>query len=120
MTKHFIFFLLLLLSNVDLSISNYIRICNHGVYLAKCYFESQRFTYELQIQRYDTGLFPILQCSKLEIPFDAIWYQVECKALAFIAVYKRIFIEEYSSGVLNTCYTISGTILDPTWSQTRC
>jgi len=98
----------------------YIRICNHGGYLAKCYLESQASSYGFQIYKFDTGLFPILQCSKLYIPFDADWSRVECKSLAFIAVYKTIFTQEFSSELLNACYVISGTTLNPSWSQTHC
>jgi hypothetical protein len=72
------------------------------------------------IFKYDTGLFPILQCSTIDLPFDAVWNRVECKALIFIAVYKTIFAEEFPSGLLNSCYIITGSILNPTWSQTQC
>ncbi|CAF2735980.1 unnamed protein product [Rotaria sp. Silwood2] len=106
--------------DINFSFGAYVRICNQGVYLAKCYLESQSFTYEIQIHKYDTGLFPIFQCSRLDIPFDAVWTYLECKALTFIAIYSTIFTQEFSSIVVNSCYTIKGTILNPTWSETRC
>ncbi|CAF0998626.1 unnamed protein product [Rotaria sp. Silwood1] len=119
MSKYFIIGLLFII-NISFSIGTYIRICNQGVYLAKCYLESRSFTYGFQIQKYDTGLFPIFQCSRLDIPFDAVWTYLECKALTFIAIYSTIFTQEFSSIVLNSCYIIKGTILNPTWSETRC
>jgi hypothetical protein len=76
--------------------------------------------YEFQTLKYDTGLFPIFQCSRFDIPFDAVWNRLECNALVFIAIYKTIFTQEFSSELLNSCYTITGNILNPTWSQTRC
>jgi len=57
---------------------------------------------------------------RIDIPLDADWNRLECKALVFIAIYKTIFIEEYSSLLLNTCYTIRGSTLNPSWSRTRC
>lgn len=98
----------------------YIRVCNHGAYLANCYFESRSFTYAFQPFKYETDLFPVLQCSRIEIPYDSIWNRLECKALVFIAIYKTIFIEEYPTELLNTCYVLKGSILNPTWSQIRC
>jgi hypothetical protein len=106
--------------DLNYSIGIYIRICNHGAYLAKCYFESQPFSNTFANLRYDTGLFPVLQCSKFNIPFDAVWNRLECKALVFIAVYKTIFIKEFDFELLNTCYTLGGNILNPTWSKTIC
>ena len=97
-----------------------IRICNKGAYLAKCYLESRSLSFGLQIRRYDTGLFPVAQCSTLNIPIDAIWNRLECKALAFIAVYKSIFVQEFASAAFDYCYKITGTTLNPKWSQTHC
>ncbi|CAF0777059.1 unnamed protein product [Rotaria sordida] len=119
MSRYFIISLLFI-TNINFSIGSYIRICNQSIYLAKCYLESQSYTYGLQNYKYDTELFPIYQCSKLDIPFDAVWNYLECKALTFIAIYSTIFTQEFSSTIFNTCYTITGTILNPTWSEIRC
>jgi hypothetical protein len=106
--------------DITLSISTYIRICNHGFYLAKCYLELQSFSSGLEIRRYDTGLFPIADCPRFNIPVDVIWNRLECKALTFIATYSTIFTKDFSSELLNLCYTISGSILNPSWSKTKC
>ncbi|CAF3866626.1 unnamed protein product, partial [Adineta steineri] len=66
-------------ADIILSIDGSIRICNSGVYLAKCYLESRSLSYGLQVRRYDTGLFPIAQCRTMEIPMDAVWNRLECK-----------------------------------------
>ncbi|CAF0763790.1 unnamed protein product [Adineta ricciae] len=119
MSRYFII-AALLATNLSLSIGPYVRICNHGVFLAKCYLEMQTLTYGLSIRRSDTGLFPVVQCATLDMPYDVVWSQMECKALTFIATYRSIFITEIPSGLLNTCFTLTGTILNPSWSQTRC
>ncbi|CAF0742963.1 unnamed protein product [Adineta steineri] len=106
--------------NIILSTDGSIRICNSGVYLAKCYLESRSLSYGLQVRRYDTGLFPIAQCRTMEIPMDAVWNRLECKDLAFIAVYKSIFVQEFASAMYNYCYKLTGTTLIPHWSQTQC
>ena len=56
----------------------------------------------------------------MDIPFDAVWNRLECKELAFIAVYKSIFVQEFASAMYNYCYEITGTTLAPRWSQTQC
>jgi hypothetical protein len=106
--------------DLNYSTSIYIRVCNHGAYLAKCYLESQAFGDTFASLRYDTGLFPVLQCSKFHVPFDAVWNRVECKALVFIGIYKTIFIQEFDYELLNSCFTIRGNILNPTWTPSNC
>ncbi|UJR26543.1 hypothetical protein I4U23_007866 [Adineta vaga] len=120
MLKYYLIISLLFFINITISIGGYVRICNRGGFLAKCYLEAQTFSYGLQIHRSDTGLFPVVQCSTLNIPYDIIWSQLECKALTFIATYRSIFIVEVPNGLLNSCYSITGTILDPSWSEIRC
>jgi hypothetical protein len=56
----------------------------------------------------------------MDIPFDASWTRLECKALTFIAIYSTIFTQEFTSELLNTCYVITGTTLNPSWSQIQC
>lgn len=96
------------------------RICNDGAYLAKCYLESRSMSYGFRIRYYDTGLFPVGQCRSLDIPVDAFWNRLECKSLAFIAVYKQIFVQEFASAMYDYCYRTTGTTLIPRWSQTQC
>lgn len=105
-----------LLCQLDASV----RICNQGGYLAKCYLQSQSMTYGRQMRRTDTGLFAVGQCETLDVPINAIRNRLECKALAFIAVYKSIFSQEFASPTYEYCYKITGTTLSPAWSQTRC
>ncbi|CAF3437377.1 unnamed protein product [Rotaria socialis] len=119
MWEHFLLDLLFII-HINLSIGAHIRVCNQGVYLAKCYLQSQTFSYGFQIRKYDTELFPIFQCTTLDLPLDSYWNYLECKALTFIAIYSTIFTQELSTSLLNTCYTIRGTIFNPTWSETRC
>ena len=95
-------------------------MCNHGGYLAKCYLESRSVSSGYRIRRIDTGLFPVAQCSSLSVPIDATYNRLECKTLAFIAVYKSIFVQEFASAMYNYCYKITGTTLNPFWSQTQC
>ena len=97
-----------------------IQVCNKGAYLANCYLESRPFSYGFQIRRFETGLFPVGQCASLSVPADAVWNRLECKTLAFIAVYKSIFVQEFASAMYNYCYKITGTTLSPQWSQTQC
>jgi hypothetical protein len=106
--------------DLNYTTSIYVRICNHGAYLAKCYLESQLFGDTFASLRYDTGLFPVLQCSKFTVPFDAVLNRLECKALVFFGIYKTIFIEEFHYELLNSCYTLGGNILNPTWTQIHC
>lgn len=56
----------------------------------------------------------------MEIPIDAFWNRLECKTLAFIAIYKSIFVQDFGSSMYNYCYKITGTTLIPRWSQTDC
>ncbi|CAF1311886.1 unnamed protein product [Rotaria sordida] len=97
-----------------------IRVCNNGAYLAKCYLESRPPNYWFRVRHYETGLFPVAQCSTIDIPMNAVRNRLECKALAFIAVYKSIFVQEFASAMFNYCYEITGTTLNPKWSQTQC
>ncbi len=97
-----------------------IRICNDGAYLAKCYLESRSLSFGFRIRHYDTGLFPVAQCRNLEIPVDAVWNRLECKSLAFIAIYKSIFVQYFASSMYTYCYQLTGTTLIPRWSQTDC
>jgi len=106
--------------DIFVSINASIRICNDGVYLAKCYLESRSLSFGYQIRHYDTGLFPIAQCRSLDIPIDAVWNRLECKSLAFIAIYKSIFTQYFASSMYNYCYRLTGTTLFPRWSQTDC
>lgn len=97
-----------------------IQVCNKGAYLANCYLESRPFSNGFQIQRTETGLFPVGQCASLSVPVDAVRNRLECKSLAFIAVYKSIFVQEFASAMFNYCYKITGTTLNPQWAQTQC
>jgi hypothetical protein len=115
MSKIFIIILLFISSN-----NAAIRICNDGAYLAKCYLESRSLSFGFQIRYYDTGLFPVAQCRSLNIPVDAVWNRLECKSLAFIAIYKSIFVQNFASAMYNYCYRLTGTTLIPRWSQTDC
>ncbi|CAF1330334.1 unnamed protein product [Rotaria sp. Silwood1] len=119
MLKYFVISLLLI-SNTFFPIDAYIRVCNNGAYLAKCYLESRSPNYGFHIRRSDTGLFPVAQCSTMDTPMNAVWNRLECKALAFIAVYKSIFTQNFASAMFNYCYKITGTTLNPKWSQTQC
>jgi hypothetical protein len=56
----------------------------------------------------------------MDVPIDSVWNRLECKTLAFIAVYKTIFVQEFASSMYNYCYKITGTTLMPYWSQTDC
>ncbi len=56
----------------------------------------------------------------MEIPINAFWNRLECHELAFIAVYKHIFTQEFASASYNYCYRITGTTLFPRWEQTEC
>lgn len=106
--------------DVEFSMCIYVRICNQGFYLAKCYFESRTLIYGIQVIKYDTGLFPIFQCTRIDIPLESAWNYLECRALTFIATYQTIFTQEFTSELLNTCYETQGTIFNPTWSHTKC
>ncbi|CAF3417198.1 unnamed protein product [Rotaria sp. Silwood2] len=119
MLKYFVISLLLI-SNSIFPTDAFIRVCNNGAYLAKCYLESRAPYYGFQIRRDDTGLFPVAQCSTMNVPPAAVWNRLECKTLAFIAVYKSIFKQEFASAMFNYCYKITGTTLNPKWSQTQC
>ncbi|CAF1282585.1 unnamed protein product [Rotaria magnacalcarata] len=115
MWKHFLVDLLFI-THINLSIGAHIRVCNQGVYLAKCYPQSKTFSYGFQLRKYDTELFPIFPCTTLDVPLDSYWNYLECKALTCIAIYSTIFTQELSTSFLNTCYTITGTIFNPAWS----
>jgi len=56
----------------------------------------------------------------MNVPIDAVWNRLECKSLAFIAVYKRIFVQNFATAMYDFCYKITGTTLIPRWSQTQC
>jgi len=112
----FVFF-----EDILISIDATVRICNDGVYLAKCYLESRSFSLiGYRLRRDDTGLFPIAQCRTLDIPVDAYYNRLECKSLAFIAIYKSIFVQEFASAMYEYCYQLTGTTLITRWSQTDC
>ncbi len=119
-TLNYILRIILVSLDIIFSIDASVRICNDGAYLAKCYLESRSLSYGFQIRRYDTGLFPVAQCRSLDVPIDAVWNRLECKTLAFIAIYKSIFVQEFASSMYNYCYQITGTTLAPHWSQTDC
>ncbi len=106
--------------DIVLQTDAYIRICNSGAYLAKCYLQSRTLSYGFRTRHHDTGLFPVAQCATLDIPVDAFANRLECKTLAFIAIYKTIFVQEFASAMYNYCYKITGTTLNPHWSQTEC
>jgi hypothetical protein len=103
-----------------LDIDASIRICNDGAFIAKCWLESRSLSFGYRIRYQDTGLFPVAQCRSMEIPIDAFWNRLECKELAFIAVYKSVFVQYFGSSMYNYCYQITGTTLIPRWSQTDC
>ncbi|CAF2129310.1 unnamed protein product [Rotaria magnacalcarata] len=119
MSKYFIISLLLI-SKCVVPIDGFIRVCNKGGYLAKCYLQSRAADSARRNHHDDTGLFPVAQCRTMEIPVIAVLNRFECKSLAFIAVYKSIFVQEFASSIFNYCYEITGTALNPKWSQTRC
>ncbi|CAF4310163.1 unnamed protein product [Rotaria magnacalcarata] len=101
--------------------SNYVvKSFRIGGYLAKCYLQSRAADSARRNHHDDTGLFPVAQCRTMEIPVIAVLNRFECKSLAFIAVYKSIFVQEFASSIFNYCYEITGTTLNPKWSQTRC
>jgi hypothetical protein len=115
------FFNIFFFEDILISIDASVRICNDGVYLAKCYLESRSFSLiGYRLRRDDTGLFPIAQCRSLDIPVDAYYNRLECKSLAFIAIYKSIFVQEFASAMYEYCYQLTGTTLIPRWSQTDC
>ncbi len=97
-----------------------IRVCNDGAFIAKCWLESRSLSFGFRIRYDDTGLFPVAQCRTMDIPVDAVWNRLECKELAFIAVYKSVFVQYFASPMYNYCYRITGTTLIPRWSQTDC
>lgn len=97
-----------------------IRVCNSGGYLAKCYLESRSPSYGFRIRRIDTGLFPVAQCETMDVPIDAVWNRLECKSLAFIAVYKSIFVQDFATSMFSFCFKLTGTTLNPHWAQTQC
>ena len=101
-------------------IDSTVQICNRGAYLANCYLESRPFSNGFQIRRTETGLFPVAQCQSLSVPVDAVWNRLECKSLAFIAVYKSIFVQNFASAMFDYCYQITGTTLNPQWAQAQC
>ena len=103
--------------DLNYTTSIYVRICNRGAYLTRCYLESQPFSDTFTSLRYDTGLFPVVQCSKFTVPFDAVLNRLECKALVFFGVYKTIFTKEFHNELFNSCYKLGGNILNPTWTH---
>ena len=97
-----------------------VRVCNYGGYLAKCHLVSRSLSFGYQRRVQDTGLFAVTQCRTLDIPVDAVWNGLECRELAFIAIYKSIFRQEFASSMYTYCYEITGTTLMPRWAQTSC
>jgi len=97
--------------------SGSVRLCNRGAYLAKCGLQSR--TGSGQSRSYETGNFPVGQCSTLELPREAVWGRVWCDNFVFIGVTKNVFAQEFDTPTVR-CYDIGGTTFHPSWSQTGC
>ncbi|CAF1218922.1 unnamed protein product [Adineta ricciae] len=92
-----------------------VRICNRGAYVAKCGLETRAS--DGRTRNYETGKFPVGQCSTLELPYESVWGRAWCDNYVFIAVTKNVFREEFDAPATR-CYDIGGTTFHPSVSRT--
>ncbi|CAF1041467.1 unnamed protein product [Adineta steineri] len=92
-----------------------VQVCNRGAYVAKCGLNTR--TADGRTRSYETGKFPVAQCSTLELPFEAVSGHIWCDNYVFIGVTKRVFQEDFDTPSVR-CYDIGGTTFHPSMSRT--
>jgi hypothetical protein len=94
-----------------------IRVENKGGYMARVLVHAQNS--QGQDQTYNSGTFPALRSSVINIDDDAKSIEIEVQMYAFISTIRTIF-KTSNACPYTRCFVIWGTVFKADWSEVCC